>query len=1411
MADEFVLGESVAKVVEKLNALRDELSESGYVLTEATSTRLGGIKIGYTENGANLPVKLSNEKAYVPLSGTAVTSALGYTPLSTTGGSIKGALHIQGLLPTAEKQEFPDVNEFLSEWRNGQIAQMFLFNDGSTEYIDYYNQLCSNITCDTSGNFYKENLIMEYVSYDEVYFYKIWAKTVVEKDEGSDETFKRILFGRTSCRINYRTLNLIEDEVVEEFEAGYDIPCTFYIDANIEGNTRKGKVADLFSCDSGALVRLVFNEDVEHYEHFNQLCSSLCWGAEGGIFKESLISFNAGEEGFQDYGYHKFWVRISAGDRSCTAGVKTYLVNQDAQTIDEAEAQEFTIADSNCTAYAWSSNAGNTIVTLNRDSKVEASRVAPSELDSLLGITGNVQKQLDEKLGKTEKVADSDKLDGQDSSYYLDYNNLSNKPTIPSAYSLPLSASGTRGGIQIGYTASGANIPLQLSSEKAYVALTSSAVISALSYTPIKASDLSGYATKSENTANLTEAKSYTDTKIAALINSSPATLDTLDELAAALGDDPNFATTVSTKIGNNTSAITALQTSVAGKLEKTTYEKSAELACGSNGKVCLGKFGAYDTNITIELNSTTSTTYHATIIIHSQNVVANGTGGTVGCYVYGDADNHVTPLISVFRPYGSASRQIEVYANLAGWSKNLVHVQAVALSDGGMTDVLTSVSEIPTEITGKTKVTPVNVLTTAFLGKTAKAASASVADSANAVAWGNVSSKPSFATVATSGSYADLTNKPTIPTKTSQLTNDSGYIKSYTETDPTVPAWAKAASKPSYSYSEITGKPTLATVATSGSYNDLTNKPAIPSAYSLPLAASGTRGGIQIGYTASGANIPLQLSSEKAYVALTKSAVTSALGYTPPTSSDISTAISNLVDSSPDALNTLNELAAALGDDPNFATTIATQIGGKLSTSGGTITGDVTMSAASNANSANFAWGTVNSNTPYFGYASDQTDGTFVWSLKGTNYASGLAIGGGSGNLLWKGTRVATTEDIPAAYTLPNATSSTLGGVKVGSNITVSGGTISLSKDNVTAALGYTPPTTNTTYSQATSSALGLVKIGYTENGKNYPVELNSSGQMFVNVPWETGGGGVGSLTDLGVTATAAELNYVDGVTSNIQTQLNGKLPVFTQSSYNANTAYDAGLYMVASGSNLPSGTPYGSLLTLPYRKGSGNNSPDFGTQIFIPNGDDATRPNSMFFRTSLSGQWNAWQEVAKKSDIPAAYTLPTASSTTLGGVKTTSTVTSTSGLTACPIIGGVPYYKDTTYSLSSFGINASATELNYTDGVTSNIQTQLNGKLSTTGLYRHDITLTTTQGELWLTVVDTHSVAYNDTTFRQKYPNTFFNVVGPVASWDAILVGQLGTQYGEIYGVLVYANGQASAVMDSTEFSVYLDNVSN
>lgn len=50
--------------------------------------------------------------------------------------------------------------------------------------------------------------------------------------------------------------------------------------------------------------------------------------------------------------------------------------------------------------------------------------------------------------------------------------------------------------------------------------------------------------------------------------------------------------------------------------------------------------------------------------------------------------------------------------------------------------------------------------------------------------------------------------------------------------------------------------------------------------------------------------------------------------------------------------------------------------------------------------------------------------------------------------------------------------------GLKVGSNITLANDTISITKSNVTSALGYTPPTTNTTYNDATQSAHGLMSV---------------------------------------------------------------------------------------------------------------------------------------------------------------------------------------------------------------------------------------------------------------------------------------------------------------------------------------------
>jgi hypothetical protein len=95
-----------------------------------------------------------------------------------------------------------------------------------------------------------------------------------------------------------------------------------------------------------------------------------------------------------------------------------------------------------------------------------------------------------------------------------------------------------------------------------------------------------------------------------------------------------------------------------------------------------------------------------------------------------------------------------------------------------------------------------------------------------------------------------------------------------------------------------------------SGNYNDLTNKPTIPSLN----------------------------------------------GYA--TQSYVTTQINNLVASAPGSLNTLNELAAALGDDANFSTTVTNSIAAKLPLAGGTMTGNLSLgynniNFKSNGNSA--------------------------------------------------------------------------------------------------------------------------------------------------------------------------------------------------------------------------------------------------------------------------------------------------------------------------------------------------------------------------------------------------------------------------------------------------------------------------
>ena len=79
------------------------------------------------------------------------------------------------------------------------------------------------------------------------------------------------------------------------------------------------------------------------------------------------------------------------------------------------------------------------------------------------------------------------------------------------------------------------------------------ALASAKTYTDTKISNMVGSSSVSSQISSAVDGlatETYVDNKVAGIVNSAPETLDTLNELATALGNDPNFATTVATQIG---------------------------------------------------------------------------------------------------------------------------------------------------------------------------------------------------------------------------------------------------------------------------------------------------------------------------------------------------------------------------------------------------------------------------------------------------------------------------------------------------------------------------------------------------------------------------------------------------------------------------------------------------------------------------------------------------------------------------------------------------------------------------------------------------------------------------------------------------------------------------------------------
>ena len=300
-------------------------------------------------------------------------------------------------------------------------------------------------------------------------------------------------------------------------------------------------------------------------------------------------------------------------------------------------------------------------------------------------------------------------------------------------------------------------------------------------------------------------------------------------------------------------------------------------------------------------------------------------------------------------------------------------------------------------------------------------------------------------------------------------------------------------------------------------------------------------------------------------------------------TSASVTTAIANLVASAPTTLDTLNELATALGNDPNFATTMSTSLGNRLRID--TATQGLTATQQGYGRT-NLGLGTAaTSNTGDFATAGHNHNGTYVpvgrtITINGTAYDL-------SADRSWT----------IASYSLPIATASILGGVKIGSGVSIdAGGVISVST-NYQAPLsgtgfvkisGTTISYDNSTYLTTASAASTYLMLGggtmtgaligtsagftgYVGVGNTsplYPLDVTGnarvSGQLILGSTISTtiatvtytytlpsatgtialvGGAGVGTVTSVSGTGTVSGLTLTGTVTSSGSLTLGGTL----------------------------------------------------------------------------------------------------------------------------------------------------------------------------------------------------------------------------------------------------------------------------
>jgi len=549
--------------------------------------------------------------------------------------------------------------------------------------------------------------------------------------------------------------------------------------------------------------------------------------------------------------------------------------HQSALSITESQ-----ISDLSHFSGAYADLTGKpTIPTNNTELTNGAGYITASSTDTLTNKSGNVSQFTNDSGYKTS-VSEADVTQHQ-SALSVTESQISDLGTYLTTEGNDLTSAVTWANVP------NANITeSSVTQHQAALSITESQ-ISDLSHFSGSYTDLTNKPTIPTNNTELTNGAgyattSYVDSEVAGIVDTAPEALNTLNELAAALGDDANFATTTSTALGNRLRVDTNAQGLTA------TQKTNAKTNLGLSTVATSGAYGDLSGLPTIPTNN---------------NELTNGAGYITDYTVTeGDVTAHQSALSITESQISDLSHFSGSYTDLT--NKPTIPTNNNELTNGAgyitasSTDTLTNksgnVSQFTNDSGYKTSVTESDV--------TAHQSALSITES-------QISDLSHF-----SGSYTDLTNKPTIPTNNNELTNGAGYITAsstdtLTNKSGNISQFTNDSGyKTSVSQSDVTQHQSALSITESqisdlshfsGSYTDLTNKPTIPTNNN-------------------------ELTNGAGYI--TASSLTGLASE-----SYVNTQISNTVDSAPETLNTLNELAAALGDDANFATTTSTALGNRL------------------------------------------------------------------------------------------------------------------------------------------------------------------------------------------------------------------------------------------------------------------------------------------------------------------------------------------------------------------------------------------------------------------------------------------------------------------------------------------------